>query len=234
MAENLLRDEIAYDRLGGYLKALSNPSRLELLYQLRFPKEASEIDLKPRRADKALNPERSMSRQAVAEHLDVLEAIGVVSRDGDAGNGADRFVLNHQRVFAIVEELRKLTLLRPAKPADPLATLEAPSAGTASWEKGPKLVLVAGAYEGRAYALKERALVGRAEGADVRLDYDPFVSSEHAEVTRQGSAWRVASVAGAKNGTFLNFQELRGGDARPIEKGDILGVGRSLLVFRPE
>lgn len=237
MAVERIDPEVAYERLGQYLKALGNPLRLELLYKLRLPKRASEVAVAPRRADARYNPDRTISRQAVLEHLEVLEAIGVVSRQATEGDGADEFVTNHQRLFAIVEEMRKLTQIRPAAAFATQETMDAPDATPAEWPRGPKLVIVSGSWEGRVFPLagaKEAWTLGRGEGADVRIDYDPYISAENARLRRGEKGFEVQTLPDARNGTTLNFRPLAPGTWTRLDAGDIVGAGRSLLVYRVE
>ncbi len=233
-----------YDRLSEYLKALSNPNRLELLYQLRFPRTASEVTLTPKRNESEGNPDRLISRQAVERHLSVLEEIGVVRAQRAARDGrpVDEFVVNHASLFAIVEELKKLATIKAQSPIDPLATsgveaIHLPPPPAAE-RKGPVLVLVAGVYEGRTYSLASEGgrdaawLIGRRDGADVRLDYDPFVSSENTRVVLADGRFLLEDVATSRNGTQLNYAPVERGARALLETGDLIGVGRSLLLFR--
>lgn len=230
------RPRIEHDKLSQFLKTLANPGRLEILEQLRVPKQASELRVQPRRREGGVRQQRPMSRQAVEEHLAVLEASGVVLRRaaGGAGRAADEFVLNQQRLFAIVEELRGLTVLRAAAEADAGATVAA-EAGAARLARGPQLVLAGGPWQGKAFPLdgpEGRWVLGRRRGVHVALDYDPFISQENSVVLRDGATWTLQDLAGSRNGTRLNFAPLPKGEAAPLRSGDLVGVGRSLLVFR--
>ena len=74
---------------------------------------------------------------------------------------------------------------------------------------------------GQAVELKDAAILGRAERADVVLA-DPAVSSEHARVSRVGRAW-VISDLGSTNGTRLNDRRVDG-DV-PLAQGDVVALG---------
>jgi pSer/pThr/pTyr-binding forkhead associated (FHA) protein len=74
-------------------------------------------------------------------------------------------------------------------------------------------------------------LIGRESTAQVCLDFDPFVSSRHAEVRRKDDGFEVADLY-SRNGTRLDWQGLDRGGQRELADGSIVGVGRSLLVFR--
>lgn len=234
--------EVEFDQLSEYLKALANPNRLELLWQLRFPRTVSEISLTPKRAETGGNPDRLISRQAVERHLQVLESIAVVrtlpaTREG---RPVDEYVVNHANVFAIIEELRKLTLIKPHAPMDPLATVNAENriaAGPAQ-AKGPRLILVGGVYEGKTFPLTPGPahevgwVIGRREDCDVRLDYDPFVSHENTRIVHHAGRYFVEDNVQSRNGTLLNYEPMPRGGRLPLETGDLVGVGRSLLLFR--
>lgn len=231
------RAPIEYEKLSQYLKALANPNRLEMLDKLRFPKSASELRLTPKRSLDTGNKSRSISRQAVEEHLEILEAIGVVTkREGQRdGRPVDEYAMNHARLFALVEEFRKLTLLRATSVEDASATMDADAKAAGPWEEGPKLVVVSGPWEGRVLTLRGGPgpwSLGRKRGASVLLDYDPFVSQENARIVLDKDGWFVEDLPGSKNGTFVNFRPVPTDGRAPLRNGDVLGVGRTLMVFR--
>src|SRR5947209_14671062 len=74
---------------------------------------------------------------------------------------------------------------------------------------------------GQAVELKDAAILGRADRADVVLA-DPAISSEHARVSRVGRAW-VISDLGSTNGTRLNDRRVDG-DV-PLALGDVVALG---------
>ncbi|HEV8359380.1 MAG TPA: FHA domain-containing protein [Candidatus Thermoplasmatota archaeon] len=229
-------------RLAEYLKALGNPNRLELLYALRAPRAVSEIELHPEQAREGENPERPISHQAVRDHLAKLRAIGVVAvqRTERGGNIVDEYVLNHQKLFAIVEELRMLGELRAqAAPAAEPTIAGAERAPTQARDEGPRFVLVRGQGEGRVFPLRKETLgadrgwiIGRKRGLAVSLDYDPFVSAENAEVLLNGAGFSLVDIRSSRNGTMLNFKPLPRGGSAPLASGDIVTIGRTNLVFR--
>ena len=232
------RHPVDYELLAELLAALAYPTRLELLGKLRFPHTLSEIRVSPAKVAKGENPDRPAAKQTVQRHLDkLLEAdliqAGTVERQG---REMPQYTANPARLYAVLEELRSLIVRYAGLGLSPehTATLE----GGAAREKvtGPRLVLVHGVYEGRAYPLDRGAMrdgawtIGRAQDVAISLDYDPFVSTESAEITR-GPGGFVLTDLGSKNGTWLNWELLRDGEERPLEPGDIIGVGRSLLSY---
>ena len=228
-------------KLAEYLRALGNQNRLELLYALRAPRAVREIELRPETVRDGENPERAISHQAVRDHLAKLRAIGVLSveRIERDGNVVDEYVLNHQKLFAIVEELRLLGELRAEQ--QPLAqpTIGATPAAPAATQLGPRFVLVRGQGEGRVFPLKKENLapgrgwmIGRKMGLAVSLDYDPFVSTENAEVLATNAGYRIHDVKASRNGTLVNFARVPDGGSAPLANGDVVSIGRTHLVFR--
>lgn len=223
-------EPIDYERLSTYLKALAHPARLEILSRLRVPSGAADLAIRPRRKDADLSAERPMSRQAILEHIEVLEGVGVVGRLPEA-EGA-RFVTSAQHVFALLEELRRLTTIEPAARVDVDATMAGGEAKAASWHQGPKLVLASGPWEGRVFPLEGAGpwSMGRSRTRDVALTYDPFASAENATLTRDGARFTVAPEPGARSPVRVNFRAITGTQA--LQPGDLVGVGRSVLVFQ--
>ncbi|MHB8586036.1 MAG: FHA domain-containing protein [Thermoplasmatota archaeon] len=221
--------------LAGALDALSHPSRIALLRQLRTPKAINEIRLSAADAS-AEDPEgRSISRQAIHKHLERLTDIGAVIVRGARGKGMPlEYVVNHQALFAIAEEFRELATLRPVlEMASP--TVTAAGQPLPAEPSVPTLVLVKGIEEGRMFALepaKETWIIGRRRDADISLDFDPFVSGHNTRIDRQKGTFTVRALEDSLNGTLVNFMPIAKGVDRPLIPGDIIGVGRSILTFQ--
>ena len=77
------------------------------------------------------------------------------------------------------------------------------------------------------YEIGQGAVLGRGDQAEIRLD-DPFASSRHARLTRQGRVI-VLEDLGSTNGTYLN-EELLGGPA-PLHSGDRVRIGDSEFTY---
>jgi len=75
------------------------------------------------------------------------------------------------------------------------------------------------------YSLADRFAVGREQG-DLVLRGDPFLSSRHLEVRRQGSEY-VLEDLGSLNGTFVGIQR-----ETPLAEGDCIMVGSQILRLR--
>jgi hypothetical protein len=85
----------------------------------------------------------------------------------------------------------------------------------------------AGLQAGAAYDLSEGALLGRGDGADIRLE-DAFASTRHARLVPQGEVI-VLEDLGSTNGTYLNGEPVRG--PQPLHVGDQIKIGDSEFRF---
>jgi DNA-binding transcriptional ArsR family regulator len=236
--------QIDYEALEAYLKVLGYAGRLRLLSILREPRTLDEIHLAPGRDRGEGTPERSMSRQGVQEHVERLLEAGLLRagyRRREGRRGAREYVTDPTRLFDVLEELRRACAFNARIALDPLATQRVREDAVPRWPGGPKLVLVHGVEEGRAFPLLPAApresgrgwVIGRASGCHVCIPYDPFVSAENAEiVARPDGAFRLVDIRSARNGTSLNWTRLPVGGEIALHDGDVIGVGRSLLVFR--
>jgi len=217
------------DGLAEYLKVLGNTKRLHLLSYLATPHYIEEIA-----------SELKMARQTAQEHVQRLLDIGVIQRvRGRRDSGpVTEYVVVPQRLFSIHEELGKVGVLEPElgeealafrPPTSPLAT----GAPAPREHDLPRLVLVHGFRIGATTALQGEGpwLVGRDPAAAVCLDYDPFVSTRHAEVRRIPGGFEVADLY-SSNGTFLDWKRLPRGNKQALDNGAVVRVGRSILVFR--
>jgi hypothetical protein len=92
----------------------------------------------------------------------------------------------------------------------------------------PRLVVehAAGHDDGVAYSLERGATLGRGD-VEIRLE-DPFASTRHARIERQGSVL-VLEDLGSTNGTYLNEEPLDG--PRPLHHGDRIRIGDSELTY---
>ena len=92
----------------------------------------------------------------------------------------------------------------------------------------PRLIAeaVPGLRRGMAYDVGDGATLGRGD-VEIQLE-DPFASSRHAHLIRQG-AMIVIEDLGSTNGTYLNDELLRG--PRPLHVGDRLRIGDSTFTY---
>ncbi len=236
------RDVLDADRLAELFRLLGVANRIELLAMLRSPRTLEDIRMKPVPAQAGGRPERPISRPAMQGHIAQLveaDLVRMTSKSREGRRPANEYVLDTARLFAFVEEIRKIGELQTRVALTPTETAGAPDIPSAEWQTGPKLILVHGVREGRAFPLRHTDLsgqrgwvIGRKPSSQVRLEYDQFVSSENSEILTAGSVFRLLDLRTAKNGTWLNWSRLPVGGEAPLESGDIIGVGRSLLVFR--
>jgi hypothetical protein len=103
------------------------------------------------------------------------------------------------------------------------------SAVSAHLGADPRLIVerAPGHTAGMEYELANGAVLGRGEQAEIRLE-DPFASSRHAQILRQGGVM-VLEDLGSTNGTYLN-EEVLGGPA-PLHPGDRVRIGDSEFTY---
>ena len=85
-----------------------------------------------------------------------------------------------------------------------------------------------GHQPGSRYDISGGATLGRGD-VEIVLE-DPFASSRHARVERQGGV-TVLEDLGSTNGTYLNEELLRG--PQPLHAGDRIRIGDSVFTFSP-
>jgi len=84
-----------------------------------------------------------------------------------------------------------------------------------------------GHTSGMEYEVGDGAVLGRGDQAEIRLE-DPFASSRHARLVRQGGAV-VLEDMGSTNGTYLNEELLSG--PQPLHPGDRVRIGDSEFTY---
>jgi hypothetical protein len=91
-------------------------------------------------------------------------------------------------------------------------------------ELDPRLLVerAPGHESGMAYEISDGATLGRGE-VEIQLE-DPFASSRHARITRQGHVLVIEDL-GSTNGTYLNEEPLTG--PQPLHPGDRIRIGDS-------
>lgn len=220
-----VRLDIDFDALAADLKPLANPKRLKLLHFLTEPHYLEEIA-----------SELKMARQSAQKHVDLLMDGGFLKKQqGQRDSGpVTEYLLRPQKLFTIHEEFGKLGVLEPVVEDDMLTRTQLSSTTPTgrSVEDVPRLRVVHGRTLGQTYELDGDGpwMVGRDPQARVALDYDPFVSNRHAEIRREGTDFTVTD-AFSTNGTRLNWEELDKGQTVPLRHGDVVGIGKTLMVF---
>ncbi len=91
-------------------------------------------------------------------------------------------------------------------------------------ESEPRLMVehAVGHEPGMAYDLSQGATLGRGD-VEIQLE-DPFASSRHARISRQGHVFVIEDL-GSTNGTYLNDEPL--GGPQPLHPGDRIRIGDS-------
>jgi hypothetical protein len=114
---------------------------------------------------------------------------------------------------------------RAPAPEEGTSMYDAASPGLGGVEEFEPRLLVeqaSGHQSGVAYDLVRGATLGRGD-VEIRLD-DPFASSRHARITREGQVVVIEDL-GSTNGTYLNEQPLNG--PQPLHEGDRIRIGDS-------
>jgi hypothetical protein len=95
--------------------------------------------------------------------------------------------------------------------------------------RAPRLVVerAPGHDPGMIYDLDGDVVLGRGDQAEIRLE-DPFASSRHARVYRQGNILVIEDLR-STNGTYLNEELLE--TPRPLHPGDRVRIGDSEFTF---
>ena len=93
-----------------------------------------------------------------------------------------------------------------------------------------ELVVVKGDHRGDFVVVSNAPItIGRAGSSDLTLPDDTKVSHHHAVITPIGSNRYLLEDNGSTNGTFVNDEQI---DQVPLRPGDIIKIGRSLIIFR--
>ncbi len=96
-------------------------------------------------------------------------------------------------------------------------------------DRAPRLVVdrAPGHEPGLIYDLDADVVLGRGDRAEIRLQ-DPFASSQHARIYRQGKILVIEDL-GSTNGSYLNEELLE--SPRPLHPGDRVRIGDSEFSF---
>ena len=113
--------------------------------------------------------------------------------------------------------------------SDATGMYSAAGAGNHQGDLDPRLVVerAPGHTPGMEYDLGDGAVMGRGDQAEIRLE-DPFASSRHAKLTRQGGIV-VLEDLGSTNGTYLNEELVTG--PQPLHRGDRVRIGDSEFTY---
>jgi hypothetical protein len=126
-----------------------------------------------------------------------------------------------------LKDLKRTSERAGPQPLDNEATGFYTAASVADEE--PRLVVerAPGHQAGMEYDLGRGAVLGRGDRAEIQLA-DPFASSRHARIQRQGAVM-VLEDLGSTNGTYLNEELLDG--PSPLHPGDRVRIGDSEFTY---
>ncbi len=239
------------ERLSAVLSALGNRQRLDILRQLTTPRNVSEIaafrEEKSKEDEAGDGRQVRLTRQAILGHIDKLQEVGLVDTRVAQGEGSHtkEYFTREDHLFMILEEVRTLgnLAMEATTEAVPDRTLvrrvEPPTQERE--DSLAQLILIRGIREGRTFPLHAKSepmqwWIGRErvvgdEKVDVPLEYDLFISRKHAVLSFEDKEFKLRD-AESLNGTIVNWrEEMRGGEEVALQHGDVIGVGRSLLLF---
>jgi pSer/pThr/pTyr-binding forkhead associated (FHA) protein len=77
---------------------------------------------------------------------------------------------------------------------------------------------------------RDHVTIGRRDGLDVSLEWDPGVSRMHAELQLTGGEWTVADDGLSRNGTYLNGRRVT--ERARLRDGDVLAIGDTPIAFQ--
>jgi pSer/pThr/pTyr-binding forkhead associated (FHA) protein len=94
--------------------------------------------------------------------------------------------------------------------------------------RGTRAVLL-NSSDGRSFRVELKsdgapAYVGRTSGNSVRID-DSSISRLHCSLALKNNGDVIVADLGSSNGTYVNGSLLAGKEARPLNEGDVIGVG---------
>lgn len=217
------------DALATALKSLAHPRRLRLLRFLAEPHSLEECA-----------SDLGLARQSAQEHLDQLLALGLVeARRGRGEHGpVTHYVVALPRLFDVYDQLGQRVgvvereLDETVQMSLRTTPLDASSAAQQATE-GPRLTIVHGMRVMQTTLLQGPGpwLLGRDAQGTLSLDYDPYVSTRHAEIRRTPRGFELADLY-SSNGTFLDGERLVRGAGAPLVPGSIVRLGKTILVFR--
>lgn len=226
------RWDIDFEAFARDVAPLGNPTRVRLLNYLTLPRYLEEI------ASFLV-----MNRNAARKHVEELLRAGFVAKAAaqrETGLVVE-YRLVSEKLFELFDTMRAVGTLRPIEPGGNAPTVRTKQVEATARRPGggsdePRLVVVYGVNLGAAVPLAGKRdgapwVLGREPDCDVRLASDPFASGRHAQVEcREGGF--LATDLYSKNGTMVDWERIPPGQPVPLENGQIVGVGKTLFLFR--
>lgn len=212
--------------------ALSNERRLQLLFLLTNPRYREEIA-----------EELGVSRQAATKHIEKLLEHGfVIELQGWRKTGpVEEYRVNPKRLFSLGMTLADLGKLEPhggpeRAGAEPTQVVDDANQGSkqSTTSQHAHLLILNGPDAGERFVLEgegPRWTIGREEDRDLVLDHDPYISGSQCEIQLAPEGHAIVDVY-SSNGTFVNFGRLPHGGRTTLDAGDVIGIGRSFLVYQ--
>lgn len=224
------------------LKAISDENRFSLLASLKDPKTVNEIELKANSDTEEYREDRRLTRQGVQYHLDILRKAGLVAATHENRDGRRMNVhqLDPCGVYTFIDDLeRQLGKLAAQAPPVDRATVKLADVGHVEWPEEPRVVVVRGLTAGDGFSLagapprSDRGwIVGRSPKAEIPLPYDPYVDSEQSEILPEGNQFRLLDLRSSENRILVNDEAIGRGEEKELDRGDVIRVGRSELLYQ--
>lgn len=223
------------------LAAISDENRFRLLTELREPKTINDIELTAKTGTAEYRGDRHLTRQGIQYHLDILRDSGFVRVDLENREGRRMNVhqIDPGGLFLFHDGVQRvMASLGEKHPPTDRPTMELDDDQQDPWPPEPRLVLLRGLSPGKAFSLSGKPpgatrgwIVGRSPKAEVSLSYDPYVATEDAEIFPTGEGFRILDLRSSKNRVRVNDQTLPCGGEATLNRGDVVHVGRSSLVY---
>lgn len=224
------------------LAALGEPTRFRLLGMLNQPRTAGEIHLETRRGIPEGRRQRSMTRQGVRYHLSKLQEANLVhsGTTDDGGREVTTYRASPQGLFLMLEQLRAYAeVLARGHPASKAESPPPSPPVPGPWQPQPRLVVVRGLSVGQSFPLEGKTpeedrgwVVGRDEDVEIALSWDPFMDPKNAEIVPTSSGYRVMDLRSADTRVTVNDQPLDRGAEADLQRGDLVQMGLSALLYQ--
>jgi hypothetical protein len=128
-------------------------------------------------------------------------------------------------------QLPKLEASDVASPFDGEETIVRPSSITTLQDRLGILYVKGGKDLGRIYEIRKESLtIGRSRDSDIFLE-DLAVSRLHASIVNEGNGKLALKDEGSANGTKVNGQVVNKNQFYPLQEGDNIQIGQTVLVF---
>lgn len=224
------------------LAAISDANRFRLLTELREPKTINDIELTAKTGTAEYRGDRHLTRQGIQYHLDILRDSGFVRVDLENREGRRMNVhqIDPGGLFLFHDGVQRVMgSLGEKHPPTKRPTMEIPEEREQAWVPEPRLVLMRGLSPGKAFSLSGKPpgatrgwIIGRSPKAEVSLSYDPYVSTEDAEIFPTEEGFRLLDLRSSKNRVRVNDRRLGCGEEAELKRGDVVHVGRSSLIYQ--